>query len=102
MKKLLLCMPLVFFTSCAMLDRTFNITDPDTGAASTTTVGDQLASNATDIAQQTGMLTSLISGNPALGGAVATLLTGAGALFAAKKVKKKKAAAAESTGDEAS
>lgn len=45
------------------------------------------------LAEQAGTLTTMMTGNPAMGGAVATMLAGAAAMFAAKKRKAKKEAA---------
>ena len=55
-------------------------------------VGSTLMDSAPMLAEQAGTLTTMMTGNPAMGGAVATMLGGAAALFAAKKVKDKKAA----------
>jgi len=57
-------------------------------------IGDAILANAPILAEQTGMLTTMFTGNPALGGAVATALAGVGGIFAAKKIKAKKAASA--------
>ena len=57
-------------------------------------VGNTILDNAPVLAEQTGMLTTMLTGNPALGGAVATALAGVAGIFAAKKIKDKKAAGA--------
>lgn len=57
-------------------------------------LGDTMVSNAPALAEQGGMITTMMTGNPELGGAVTALLTGAAGLFAAKKVKERKAAKA--------
>ena len=64
------------------------------GEAQAEDVGNAILANAPALAEQGGMLTTMFTGNPALGGAVATLLTGAAGVFAAKKIKAKKAAGA--------
>ena len=64
------------------------------GEEQATEVGNTSLENAPALAEQGGMITTMVSGNPALGGAVAALLTGAAGLFAAKKIKAKKAAGA--------
>jgi len=56
-------------------------------------VGSTLMDSAPMLAEQAGTLTTMMTGNPAMGGAVATMLGGAAALFAAKKHKAKKEAA---------
>ena len=56
--------------------------------------GDSILANAPALAEQGGMITTMMTGNPELGGAVTALLTGAAGLFAAKKIKEKKAAKA--------
>ena len=55
-------------------------------------MGDSIMTNAPALAEQGGMITTMMTGNPELGGAVAALLTGAAGLFAAKKIKAKKVA----------
>lgn len=57
-------------------------------------MGDTMLASAPALAEQGGMVTTMLTGNPELGGAVTALLTGAAGLFAAKKVKEKKAAKA--------
>jgi len=57
-------------------------------------VGNTLLDNAPALAEQTGMLTTMFTGNPALGGAVATALAGVAGIFAARKIKAKKDAGA--------
>ena len=64
------------------------------GEDQATDVGNAIIDNAPVLAEQTGMLTTMFTGNPALGGAVATALAGIGGIFAAKKIKAKKAAGA--------
>lgn len=53
-------------------------------------VGTTIMDSAPMLAEQAGTLTTMMTGNPAMGGAVATMLGGAAALFAAKKHKAKK------------
>ena len=64
------------------------------GAAQAEVLGNVVLANAPVISDQAGMLTTMFTGNPALGGAVATALTGIAGVFAAKKIKAKKAAGA--------
>lgn len=64
------------------------------GEAQAEEMGDAILSNAPALAEQGGMITTMLTGNPELGGAVAALLTGAAGLYAAKKIKEKKAAGA--------
>jgi len=56
-------------------------------------MGTTIMDSAPMLAEQAGTLTTMMTGNPAMGGAVATMLGGAAALFAAKKHKAKKEAA---------
>lgn len=63
-------------------------------------MGDSIMSNAPALAEQGGMITTMMTGNPELGGAVTALLTGAAGLFAAKKIKEKKAAKEAATASE--
>ena len=88
MKKLFI-LSLPFLPACATVGKLL-----PGGEAQAAEVGDTLLANAPMLAEQSGMLTTLFTGNPALGGAVATLLTGAAGIFAAKKIKAKKAAGA--------
>jgi hypothetical protein len=55
-------------------------------------MGATIMDSAPMLAEQAGTLTTMMTGNPAMGGAVATMLGGAAALFAAKKHKAKKEA----------
>ena len=64
------------------------------GVAQAEAIGTVALANAPVISDQAGMLTTMFTGNPALGGAVATALTGIAGIFAAKKIKAKKAAGA--------
>ena len=57
-------------------------------------MGETVLASAPALAEQGGMVTTMLTGNPELGGAVTALLTGAAGLFAAKKVKERKAAKA--------
>ena len=57
-------------------------------------VGNTLLDNAPALAEQSGLITTMLTGNPALGGAVATALAGVAGILAAKKLKDKKAAGA--------
>lgn len=70
------------------------------GEEQATSMGNAILDNAPAIAEQGGMITTMLTGNPELGGAVAALLTGAAGLFAAKKLKEKKAAKAASAPEE--
>ena len=56
-------------------------------------MGSTIMDSAPMLAEQAGTLTTMMTGNPAMGAAVATMLGGAAALFAAKKHKAKKDAA---------
>ena len=64
------------------------------GEEQATEVGNSILAHAPALAEQGGMITTMMTGNPELGGAVTALLTGAAGLFAAKKIKEKKAAKA--------
>jgi len=57
-------------------------------------MGEIMVNNGAALAEQGGMIATMMSGNPELGGAVTALLTGAAGLFAAKKYKANKAAKA--------
>ena len=64
------------------------------GAAQAEAIGNVALANAPVLSDQAGLITTMFTGNPALGGAVATALTGIAGIFAAKKIKAKKAAGA--------
>ena len=63
------------------------------GEAQAEEMGATIMDSAPMLAEQAGPLPTMMTGNPAMGGAVATMLGGAAALFAAKKHKAKKEAA---------
>jgi hypothetical protein len=89
MKKLFITLSVFLLPACATVGKLL-----PGGEAQAEDVGNAILANAPALAEQGGMITTMFTGNPALGGAVATLLTGAAGIFAAKKIKAKKAAGA--------
>ena len=57
------------------------------GEAQATELGGTIIDNAPALAEQVGLVTTLLTHNPSIGEAVATVLAGIAAFFAAKKVK---------------
>ena len=80
LSKLLIALLCAGTVSCAALDRVVNITDPDTGEVTQTTVGDLAAGMVEDsggpISDAIGSAVGLASGNPVVGmGAGAAVLS---------------------------
>jgi len=89
MKKLYILTAIMLLPACATVGKLL-----PGGEEQATELGNTVMSNAPALADQGGMITTMLTGNPELGGAVTALLTGAAGLFAAKKIKEKKAAKA--------
>tara|TARA_R110002012_G_scaffold35401_3_gene101132 strand:+ start:3675 stop:3992 length:318 start_codon:yes stop_codon:yes gene_type:complete len=85
MKKLYLLSLPVILPACATVGKLM-----PGGEEQAEAVGSTIMDSAPMLAEQAGTLTTMMTGNPAMGGAVATMLGGAAALFAAKKHKAKK------------
>mgnify|MGYP003640249243 CR=1 FL=1 len=88
MKKLYIFAMPVLLPACATVGKLM-----PGGEAQAEEMGTTILDSAPMLAEQAGTLTTMMTGNPAMGGAVATMLGGAAALFAAKKHKAKKEAA---------
>ena len=80
---------MVVFPACATVGKML-----PGGEEQAVELGDTVMSHAPALAEQGGMITTMMTGNPELGGAVTALLTGAAGLFAHKKINEKKAAKA--------
>ena len=94
MKKLLIYIPAATAASCILpACATVGKLLPG-GEEQAAEMGDSILTHAPALAEHGGMSTTLMTGNPELGGAVTALLAGAAGLFAHKKVKEKKAAKA--------
>jgi|TARA_R100000149_G_C5856633_1_gene123719 hypothetical protein len=89
MKKLYVLTAVAFTPACATVGKLL-----PGGEEQAVEMGDTIMASAPALAEQGGMVTTMLTGNPELGGAVTALLTGAAGLFAAKKIKEKKAAKA--------
>jgi hypothetical protein len=76
-------------SACKLLEQ------PVAGSLDAHTVADTILAHAPAIAENAGTLTTMFTGNPALGAAIATLLVGAAGIAKAKQMKKKKQAAAD-------
>ena len=85
MKKLSLIPIYFFIPACATVGKLL-----PGGEEQAVEMGGTMMESAPMLAEQAGTLTTMMTGNPAMGGAVATMLGGAAALFAAKKRKAKK------------
>mgnify|MGYP003631769237 CR=1 FL=1 len=85
MKKLSLIPIYFFIPACATVGKLL-----PGGEEQADALGESVLTAAPMLAEQAGTLTTMMTGNPAMGGAVATMLGGAAALFAAKKRKAKK------------
>jgi len=75
-----------FFPACAAVGKVL-----PGGEEQAEQLGSTILSHAPALAEQGGFITTLLTGNPELGGAIAALLTGAAGLWTHKKVKEKKA-----------
>ena len=65
---------LLCFASCAVLDRTMDIFNPETGETEQVRVGDALADAVDESTGTAGSVLSMLTGNPILGGSMAALL----------------------------